>query len=225
MSRIFLFYLFFDMFPVFFNARNKEFCEILCRDHIAFCVVANYAGKLTVAIAVIPIGILALNLQFSAERSLFRGNDTFIFIIFSKSSPYCIFINFAIAAFPYSVFRRFFAPPGKESFKVIAKNIYRVFLFLLAISFGAKALMDILNTFLKRKNVFSCRGNHDHCAQILLRSFAIPKDGYFADGLEETFGLWLSDGGSPTYPFAGSFEVLQTANKHTGQDLCSCPVY
>ena len=86
---------------------------------------------------------------------------------------------------------------------------------------GMKILWDLI----KRKNVFSCRGNHDHCAQILLRSFAIPKDGYFADGLEETFRLWLSDGGSPTYPFAGSFEVLQTANKHTGQDLCSCPVY
>ena len=60
---------------------------------------------------------------------------------------------------------------------------------------GMKILLDLI----KRKNVFSCRGNHDHCAQILLRSFAIPNDGYFADGLEETFRLWLSDGGSPTY--------------------------
>ena len=69
---------------------------------------------------------------------------------------------------------------------------------------GIKIVLDLI----KRDNIFSCRGNHDHCAQILLRSFAIPKDGYFADGLEETFRLWLSDGGSPTYPFAGSFEVL-----------------
>lgn len=60
---------------------------------------------------------------------------------------------------------------------------------------GMKILLDLI----KRKNVFSCRGNHDHYAQILLRSFAIPNDGYFADGLEETFRLWLSDGGSPTY--------------------------
>ena len=60
---------------------------------------------------------------------------------------------------------------------------------------GMKILLDLI----KRKNVFSCRGNHDHCAQILLRSFAIPNDGYFADGLEETFRLWLSDGGGPTY--------------------------
>lgn len=75
MSRIFPFYLFFDMFPVFFNTWNKEFCEVIRRDHIAFGIVANYAGKLTVIIAVIPVGILALNLQFPAERSLFRGND------------------------------------------------------------------------------------------------------------------------------------------------------
>ena len=58
---------------------------------------------------------------------------------------------------------------------------------------GMKILLDLI----KRKNVFSCRGNHDHCAQILLRSFAIPNDGYFADGLEETFRLWLTDGGGP----------------------------
>lgn len=136
------------MRPVFFNTRNKEFFEVLRRDHIAFGIVANHAGKFAVVGAVISVGVLALNLQFSAERSLFRGNDTFIFFIFSKSSPYCIFINFAIAAFPYSAFRRFFAPPGKESFKVITKNIYGVFLFLLAISFGVKTLVDCLDTIL-----------------------------------------------------------------------------
>lgn len=131
------------MFPVFFNTRNKEVFEVPLRDHIAFGVVADHTGKFAVVGAVISVGVLALNLQFPAERSLFRGNDLEI-----KSFPWCIFMNFAIAAFPYSVFRRFIAPPGKERFKVIAKNIYRVFLFLLAISFGVKALMDILNTFL-----------------------------------------------------------------------------
>ena len=49
MSRIFLFYLFFDMFPVFFNTRNKEFCEVILREHIAFGIVANYAGKLRIS--------------------------------------------------------------------------------------------------------------------------------------------------------------------------------
>ena len=60
---------------------------------------------------------------------------------------------------------------------------------------GMKIVLDLID----RKNVFSCRGNHDHCAQILLRNFAIPNDCFFADGLEETFRLWLSDGGSTTY--------------------------
>ncbi len=60
---------------------------------------------------------------------------------------------------------------------------------------GIKIILDLI----KRDNIFSCRGNHDHCAQILLRNFAIPNDGYFADGLEEAFRLWLSDGGNTTY--------------------------
>lgn len=60
---------------------------------------------------------------------------------------------------------------------------------------GIKIVLDLI----KKDNIFSCRGNHDHCAQILLRNFAIPNDGFFADGLEEAFRLWLSDGGSQTY--------------------------
>lgn len=63
------------MFPVFFNTRNKEFFEVLRRDHIAFGIVANHAGKFAVVGAVISVGIFSLNLQFSAEGSLFRGND------------------------------------------------------------------------------------------------------------------------------------------------------
>ncbi len=71
--------------------------------------------------------------------------------------------------------------------------------------------MKILPDLIKRKNIFSCRGNHDHYAQILLRSFAMPNDGCFADGLEEAFGLWLSDGGSTTYD---EFLKLDESNQH-----------
>lgn len=60
---------------------------------------------------------------------------------------------------------------------------------------GMKIVLDLIN----RDNIFSYRGNHDHCAQILLKSFALPGNDCFADGLEEVFRLWLSDGGSATY--------------------------
>lgn len=59
--------------------------------------------------------------------------------------------------------------------------------------------MKILLALIDRENVFSCRGNHDYSAQVLLRNFALPNDGCFADELEEAFRLWLSDGGSTTY--------------------------
>lgn len=72
---------------------------------------------------------------------------------------------------------------------------------------GMKILLDLID----RKNVFSCRGNHDHCAQILLRNFALPNDGCFADGLEEAFRLWLSDGGSTTYE---EFLSLDESKQH-----------
>ena len=38
---------------------------------------------------------------------------------------------------------------------------------------GMKILLDLID----RKNVFSCRGNHDHCAQMLLRNFVLSNDG------------------------------------------------
>lgn len=72
---------------------------------------------------------------------------------------------------------------------------------------GMKILLDLID----RKNVFSCRGNYDHCAQILLRNFALPNDGCFADGLEEAFRLWLSDGGSTTYE---EFLSLDESKQH-----------
>ena len=72
---------------------------------------------------------------------------------------------------------------------------------------GMKILLDLIN----RKNVFSCRGNHDHCAQMLLRNFVLSNDGCFADGLEEAFRLWLSDGGSTTYE---EFLSLDESKQH-----------
>lgn len=84
---------------------------------------------------------------------------------------------------------------------------------------GMKILLDLIN----RKNVFSCRGNHDHCAQILLRSFVLPDDGYFADGLEEAFRLWLSDGGSPTYE--EFLKLDESEQRAVLRYLGSLPVY
>ena len=84
---------------------------------------------------------------------------------------------------------------------------------------GMKILLDLIN----RKNVFSCRGNHDHCAQILLRSFVLPDDGYFADGLEEAFRLWLSDGGSTTYE--EFLKLDESEQRAVLRYLGSLPVY
>ena len=60
---------------------------------------------------------------------------------------------------------------------------------------GMKIVLDLIN----RDNIFSYRGNHDHCAQFFLGNYALRYDGYFTDGIEEVFRLWLSDGGSETY--------------------------
>lgn len=84
---------------------------------------------------------------------------------------------------------------------------------------GMKILLNLIN----RKNVFSCRGNHDHCAQILLRSFVLPDDGYFADGLEEAFRLWLSDGGSTTYE--EFLKLDESEQRAVLRYLGSLPVY
>ena len=83
--------------------------------------------------------------------------------------------------------------------------------------------MKILLDLIDRKNVFSCRGNHDHCAQMLLRNFVLSNDGCFADGLEEEFRLWLSDGGSTTYE---EFLKLDESKQYAVLGyLCSLPVY
>lgn len=83
--------------------------------------------------------------------------------------------------------------------------------------------MAILLDLAKRKNIFSYRGNHDHCAQMLLRKFAIPNDGYFADGFVEAFRAWLSDGGNATYE---GFMKLDYKNRLTAINyLNSLPLF
>ena len=84
---------------------------------------------------------------------------------------------------------------------------------------GMKIVLDLID----RKNVFSCRGNHDHCAQILLRNFAFPNDGHFVDGLEEAFRLWLSDGGSTTYEIF--LKLDESKQRAALRYLGSLPVY
>lgn len=59
--------------------------------------------------------------------------------------------------------------------------------------------MEIVLDLIHRKNVIALLGNHDYEASLFLRNFAVPNDGYYADGLAESFSFWLSDGGKPTY--------------------------
>lgn len=57
---------------------------------------------------------------------------------------------------------------------------------------GIKILQDMM----MRKNVVAIKGNHDYMAWLMLRSIKnLSND----RRLSETFGLWLSDGGIPTY--------------------------
>lgn len=60
---------------------------------------------------------------------------------------------------------------------------------------GVRILLDLA----QRKNIFSCRGNHDHGALAFLRSVRFSKDGYDTAGFMDAFRLWLSDGGNTTY--------------------------
>lgn len=62
------------MIPVFLNARDKIFIEIVGGNHITFGIIANHTRKFAVVLAVISVGILPFDLQFSAERPFFRGN-------------------------------------------------------------------------------------------------------------------------------------------------------
>ncbi len=84
---------------------------------------------------------------------------------------------------------------------------------------GMKILLDLA----ERKNVFSYKGNHDHVAGIMLKSFAVPGDGLAADGLIGNFREWLSDGGNTTYE-----EFVKLDESERRAVLCclaSLPVY
>lgn len=59
--------------------------------------------------------------------------------------------------------------------------------------------MEILLDLAGRKNIFAYRGNHDHCAWMLLKNILITNAGYSAEGLMEAFQAWISDGGNTTY--------------------------
>ena len=59
--------------------------------------------------------------------------------------------------------------------------------------------IEIIQDVMKRKNVVCLRGNHDHCALIFLKRFALLDHCTEEDRLKEAFGLWLGDGGAETF--------------------------
>ncbi len=60
---------------------------------------------------------------------------------------------------------------------------------------GMKILLDLTG----RKNIFSYRGNHDHCALMLLGNIVTSKNVLSKNDFEEVFRSWFSDGGNTTY--------------------------
>lgn len=58
--------------------------------------------------------------------------------------------------------------------------------------------IDILLDILPRKNVVPLRGNHDYMACCLLGELLKSGKSYKNDAFDDTFKLWLSDGGLPT---------------------------
>ena len=84
---------------------------------------------------------------------------------------------------------------------------------------GIQIILDLIS----RKNVVCLRGNHDHEAYLFLKHFAIPNDGYAADTLMETFQLWLSDGGAPT--FKSFLEIDDIQKKQVLSFLNSLPLF
>lgn len=60
---------------------------------------------------------------------------------------------------------------------------------------GIKIILDLIS----EKNIVCLRGNHDHEAYLLLKSFAARHGEHTVDSLTEAFQLWLSDGGETTF--------------------------
>lgn len=59
--------------------------------------------------------------------------------------------------------------------------------------------IEIIKDVMKRKNVVCLRGNHDHCALVFLKRFALQNHSTEEDRLKEGFRLWLEDGGAKTF--------------------------
>ena len=60
---------------------------------------------------------------------------------------------------------------------------------------GIRIILDLIS----EKNIVCLRGNHDHEAYLLLKSFATRHGEHTVDSLTEAFQLWLSDGGETTF--------------------------
>lgn len=60
---------------------------------------------------------------------------------------------------------------------------------------GIRIILDLIS----EKNIVCLRGNHDHEAYLLLKSFAARHGEHTVDSLTEAFQLWLSDGGETTF--------------------------
>lgn len=70
--------------------------------------------------------------------------------------------------------------------------------------------MELVKDLYKRENIVCLCGNHDRDARLMLRTFAMPSDGYDDDRLMEDYQMWLYDGGAVTYE---SFMELSSDDK------------
>jgi serine/threonine protein phosphatase 1 len=73
---------------------------------------------------------------------------------------------------------------------------------------GIEVIKDVMN----RKNVVCLRGNHDYCASIFLKKFALQDHSTEEARLKEGFKLWLEDGGAETF---SSFSKLDDNEKQS----------
>ena len=59
--------------------------------------------------------------------------------------------------------------------------------------------IEIIKDVMKRKNIVCLRGNHDHCAWVFLKRFALKNADTEEDSMKAKFKLWLADGGEKTF--------------------------